>query len=734
MIPKSCKRSLDIGGRTLEIRANAWARQADGSAWVRYGDSVVFVTACAQRDPRTGVDFLPLTVDYREYTYAAGKIPGGYFKREGRPTEKETVTSRLIDRPLRPLFPDGYANETQVIAMVLSSDRQNDTDVHAITGAGAALYLSSVPFHHPVAAVRVGLIEGSLALNPTFEELQYSNLDLVVAGTDEALVMLEGSAREVSEQALVDAIERARKEILRLTAAQKEMFVEIRPEKIPFTPIPEVPADVAGEVAAKAKAQLQELIHMPVKIERQEATQRLQKEILAALPEDVREEKGALYKRAFHDLEKEVVRGYMFSTGKRTDGRGPEDIRPIDCEVGVLPRTHGSALFRRGETIALVTCTLGTPDDVQHIEALHADEEKRFMLHYNFPPFSVGEVAFLRGPKRREIGHGRLAERALRAVLPGEDFPYTLRVVSDILESNGSSSQATVCGGSLAMMDAGVPVADAVAGIAMGLFKDEDTGKVHVLSDIAGYEDHYGDMDFKVAGTAKGVTALQMDIKITGVDTALLQRAFDQARRGRIHILGEMARCLESPREELSRHAPRMIIIQVDKEDIGGIIGPGGKTIRGIEERTGAELTIEDDGRVFISSVDAEAAEKAAAIVRGMTEKPEVGKIYEGTVQTIKEFGAFVEILPGQDGLLHVSEIAPHRVERVEDELKEGDVIKVKLINIDSQGRLKLSKRAAEGHEPAWQPGDDDRRPRREGRGGGRGGDRGGRGGGRGRR
>ncbi|UCF80492.1 MAG: polyribonucleotide nucleotidyltransferase [Acidobacteriota bacterium] len=717
-MPSQGKRDITIGTRTLTLESTGLARQADGAIMARYGDSVVLVTACAQREPREGMSFLPLTVDYREYTYAAGKIPGGFFKREGRPSEKEIITCRLIDRPLRPLFPEGYAYETQIIGMVLSSDQENDTDVHAITSAGAALYLSRIPFTHPLAAVRVGLVEDRLVVCPTFKEREESRLDLVVVGTDEALVMIEASAREVEEAMVLEAIEVARREILKIVEVQKEMYREMGVEKTSFEPIPPVPQEIADDVRGKTLERLKQILPTPVKSEREEATRLLKKEIVEGLTEEEREEKEPFYARAFYELEKSLVREVILKEHRRTDGRAFDRVRDLDCRIGVLPRTHGSAVFRRGETTALVTVTLGTPSDTQTVDALEGETEKRFMLHYNFPPFSVGEVAFMRGPKRREIGHGVLAERALRAVAPTElDFPYTLRVVSDILESNGSSSMATVCGGSLALMEAGVPVSAAVAGIAMGLVKEGDgEGDGYaILTDIAGYEDHYGDMDFKVAGTSGGITALQMDIKVKGVTAQVLKEAFEQARRARLEILDAMNAAIPAPREELSPHAPRMLVIQIDKEDIGAVIGPGGKMIRSIVEETGATIDIEEDGRVFIASVDEKAANEAMRRVKQIVEKPEVGKIYDGKVISLREFGAFVEILPGKDGLLHISEIAPHRIERVEDVLKEGDVIQVKVISQDEQGKLRLSKRAAEGYEPAPAP------PRRDDRGRGRG-------------
>jgi polyribonucleotide nucleotidyltransferase len=563
-----------------------------------------------------------------------------------------------------------------------------------------------------------------LVVCPTFEERAESRLDLVVAGTDEALVMLQASAREVEEAVTVEAIELARQEILKIVGMQKEMYREMGVEKDSFEPIPPVPQEIADEVREKALERLNRILPIVDKTERQEATRLLKKEIVESLPEEEREKTEPFYTRAFHELEKGLVRGVILKERRRTDGRAFDKVRDLDCRVGVLPRTHGSAIFRRGETTALVTVTLGTPSDSQRVEALEGESKKRFMLHYNFPPFSVGEVAFMRGPKRREIGHGVLAERALQSIAPSEDdFPYTLRIVSDILESNGSSSMAAVCGGSLALMEAGVPVSAAVAGIAMGLVKEGDgEGDGYaILTDIAGYEDHYGDMDFKAAGTSKGITALQMDIKVKGVTAQVLKEAFEQARRARLEILDAMNATIPSPRENLSPHAPRMLVIQIDKEDIGAVIGPGGKMIRSITEKTGATIDIEEDGRIFIASVDEKAANEAMRIVKQIVEKPEVGKIYDGKVISLREFGAFVEILPGKDGLLHISEIAPHRIERVEDVLKEGDVIKVKVVSQDEQGKLRLSKRAAEGYEAAPAPPRRDRGPRRDGGGGGRG-------------
>jgi len=684
------RREIEIAGQRLSLECGKIAKQADGSAVVRYGETVVLVTACAARTPREGVDFLPLTVDYRENTYAGGKIPGGFFKREGRPNEKETLTSRLIDRPIRPLFPDTWNFETQVIALVLSFDQANDPDILAVTGASAALYLSDIAFDSPLAAVRIGLIDNKLVINPTNPQLETSRLDLVVCGTEHEIVMVEAGAHEVAESVLVDAIFQGHEQIQRLVRLQKEMLEELRPAKrrAPERPLPE---EVVRQVRAKAEAPLREALGVPNKRQSYARIDALRDALVAEIAlED--EERRRQVKQAFGEVEHDLVRRDILDNRRRTDGRAFDEIRPITCEVGMLPRTHGSALFTRGETQALVTATLGTSADAQKLDWLEGESHKRFMLHYNFPPFCVGEVKFLRGPGRREIGHGALAERALLPMMPTEEqFPYTTRLVSDILESNGSSSMASICGGTLALLDAGVPLASPVAGIAMGLVKEGS--RYAVLTDIAGVEDHLGDMDFKVAGTRQGVTALQMDIKIEGVGRQILSEALEQAHRGRLFVLERMEKTLSAPRENISMYAPRLITITIPKDKIGEVIGPGGKMIRSIIERTGTKIEIEDDGRVQIASVDEAAAMKAKAIIEELTATAEVGRTYLGKVQRLTNFGAFVEILPRVEGLLHISEVAPNRVADIRQELREGEEILVKVIEV-SGDRIRLSRKA----------------------------------------
>jgi polyribonucleotide nucleotidyltransferase len=649
-------RELTIGQNILKIETGKLAKQAHGSVIVRYGDSVVLVTACHAANPREGIDFLPLTVDYREYTYASGRIPGGFFKREGKPTEKEVLTSRCIDRPTRPLFPAGWRFETQIIALVLSADQENDTDVLAITGASAALALSEIPFEKTIAGVRIGLVDGQYLVNPTFQQRKESKLDLVVAGIDTL-------AKEAGKK--------------KMTVAKKEIGHEFY-----------------REVEEKVYVPLTDAMRIRGKLENYETVDQALKDLVASMP-DGEVERKLEAKAIFKELKEKVLREEVLTHGVRLDGRKFDEVRPIWIETGVLPRTHGSAVFTRGETQALVTCTLGTADDAQKIESFEGETWKSFMLHYNFPPFSVGEVGFMRGPGRREVGHGALAERSLTPLMPAEDqFPYTVRVVSDILESNGSSSMASVCGGSLAMMDAGVPVKKAVAGIAMGLVMDEKTGKYAVLSDIAGAEDYYGDMDFKVAGTADGITALQMDIKVGGITTEVMTKALEQARRGRLHILDKMKDALPASRQNISLFAPRIVTIRIPVDKIRDVIGPGGKMIRSIIERTGVKIDVEDDGRVNVASADGASAQKAISIIQELTATPELNKTYMGKVQRITDFGAFVEIMPGTDGLLHVSEIANHRVKDVRDELKEGEQLLVKVINIDPTGKIRLSRKA----------------------------------------
>ena len=697
---------VSLEGRILGVEAGRVARAADGAVWVRYGDTVVLVTAVASKEPREGIDFFPLTVDYQERAYAAGKIPGGFFKREGRPHEKETLASRLIDRPIRPLFPHGYHQDVQIIATVLSADQENDPDVLAVVGASAALTTSNIPFQGPVGCVRIGRVDGRFVVNPTYAQLEQSDMDMVLAGTEPAVVMVEGGAREVTEEVLLEALlfgHRALQPIIRI---QHDLARQMGVVKAEFVPAPADPA-LRGRVEELCRARIRELAFVPEKEEQKARRKMLLDEALAAVAGEP-PATALQVREIFEELEKQEMRRLILEEGRRADGRSVTQVRPITCEVGVLPRTHGSALFTRGQTQALVTTTLGTSEDEQRLDNLEGESFKRFMLHYNFPPFSVGEVKFMRGASRRDIGHGALAERAIQPVLPGkEEFPYTVRIVSDILESNGSSSMATVCGASLSLMDAGVPVRAAVAGVAMGLVKEGE--KTAVLTDIQGLEDHLGDMDFKVAGTRAGVTSIQMDIKIQGITEAVLRQALRQAQQARLHVLDSMDQALVTPRQALSPYAPRIISFKIPVDKIREVIGPGGKIIRGIVEQTGVKIDIEDDGTVAIASADEAAAQKAMEIIGRIVEVPEVGKVYLGKVVKITDFGAFVEILPGTDGLLHISQIAQERIKRVEDVLKEGEEIMVKVIEVDKAGKIRLSRRellreAAEKADLAAQP------------------------------
>ncbi len=685
---------VEIGGRPLSLETGEIAKQANGSVVLRYGDTVVLVTACAQTTPREGLDFFPLTCDYRENQYAAGRIPGGFFKREGRPSEKEIITCRLMDRPHRPLFPEGFRNETQLIGLVLSADPENDPDVLAVTGASAALYWSDIPFHTPVAAVRVGLIDGRLVANPTYEEQKVTLLNIVVAASKDAIVMVEAGAREVGEDTVAEALQFAHEQIRKILVEVEKVYQALQPKKWPVTP-PEINQELYKEVESKYAARIAEASDTSryPKRESYALLDALKKELLESIPEEEedRRKEAAKY---FILIRENLFRDAVLQQRRRPDARAFDQVRQITCQVGILPRAHGSALFTRGETQALVAATLGTKEDVQRLDLLaEEDAKKKFMLHYNFPPFSVGEVKFLRGPGRREIGHGALAERALVAVMPGEEtFPYTVRIVSDILESNGSSSMASVCGGSLALMDAGVPVSAQVGGIAMGLVMGED-GKYAILTDIAGAEDHYGDMDFKVAGTRKGITALQMDIKVGGVTQQIMAEALAQARAGRLHILEIMDQALAAPRESISPYAPRIFTLTIARDKIGDLIGPGGKMIRSIIEATGVKIDVNDDGKVNVFAVDGDSAARAIQMIQDVTAVPEIGKTYLGKVVRIAEFGAFVEIFPGTDGLLHISEIAEQRIRNVRDELKEGDQVMVKVINIEGN-KIRLSRKA----------------------------------------
>ncbi|MGH9382549.1 MAG: polyribonucleotide nucleotidyltransferase [Thermoanaerobaculia bacterium] len=697
----SYRREVRIGSAELILESGRMARQADGSCTVRCGDTVVLATATMARGgtPRS---FLPLTVDYRENTYAGGRIPGGFFKREGRPTEKEVLTCRMIDRPLRPLFPDGYFNETQVVSFVLSADGEYDPDVLAINAASTALVLSSIPFYKPVGAVRVGLVDGQIVFNPTNSQREMSELDLMVVGTEEAVVMVEAGANQLSETAVLDCIFRGHEELQKVIRAQQELFQERGIQKPVWDAAAAYPQDQYADVKERCWDDLWSALHTKGKFERRDAVDAVEDRYLESLPEDDEERRGTA-KKIFSRLEDEILREAILRNRRRFDDRALAEIRPIEISTGELPRTHGSALFTRGETQALVVATLGTKRDAQIVEEYEGETLQKFMLHYNFPPFSVGEVRFLRGPGRREIGHGNLARRAVLPLLPHEDdFPYTVRVVSDILESNGSSSMASVCGASLALFDAGVPMLAPVAGVAMGLIKAGD--EFVVLSDIAGQEDHHGDMDFKVAGTREGITALQMDIKIEGVTREIMATALEQARAGRLHILDVMERALPEPRQELSRHAPRLVTLQIPVDKIRDVIGPGGKTIRAIIDETGCDIDIEDDGRVIIASPDEIAARRAREIIEQLTEVPDIGKNYTGKVRRVESYGAFVEIIPGTDGLLHISELAPYRVREVTDILKEGDEVEVKVINIDDGGKIRLSRKAVIMESPDFDP------------------------------
>jgi polyribonucleotide nucleotidyltransferase len=694
----------ELSGRKLSIETGKLAKQAGGAAVVTYGESVVLVTACASETPRPGIDFLPLVVDYVEKTSAVGKIPGGFFKREGRLSEFEILTSRMIDRPIRPLFPKGFYNEIQVIATVLSADKVNDTAVLAMIGASTALSLSAIPFEGPIAGARVGRVDGELVINPEIPDLARSDINIFVAGSKDAILMVEGEGSEVPEEEILDAILFAHRSLMPILEIQETMAREWGKPKVAFE------KKVLGEedlrkIEDVAAADLQAAYEILAKQERRKRIEEISAATREAFSEEERLEKATLIANAFRDTEKRIVRGKILSKKQRIDGRGLEEVRPIHSQVRVLPRTHGSAIFTRGETQVLVTSTLGTSQDEQRIDSLLGDSTKSFMLHYNFPPFSVGEVKMLRGPARREVGHGALAERAVSKVLPGElEFPYTIRLVSEVLESNGSSSMATVCGASLALMDAGIPTKGSVSGIAMGLIKEGD--QVAVLSDILGDEDHLGDMDFKVAGTARGVTAIQMDIKIGGVSREILLEALRQAREGRLHILEKMNSVLDKARPELSPYAPRIYVMHVKPEKIREIIGPGGKVIRGIQEQTGVKIDIEDDGTVKIAAVDAESAKAAISIIEGIVQVAEVGKVYEGKVRRIMEFGAFVELFPGTDGLLHISQISKNRVRAVSDIYKEGDDVTVRVLEIDRDGKIRLTHKEfeKEGENPNLEP------------------------------
>jgi polyribonucleotide nucleotidyltransferase len=686
------KLQIDFGGRSFSIETGKVAKQANGSVMVQYGETVVLVTAVTSDKKREGLDFIPLTVNYLEMTYAAGRIPGGFFKREGRPSDRETLISRFIDRPLRPLFPKGFQNEIQIIATVLSADQDNDPSILGMIGASSALSLSDIPFDGPIAGAKVGRIDGEFVLNPTHEELELSDIDLFVAGSEEAIIMVEGSAKEIKEEEILEAILFGHQSLKPVIDLQKQMksAYGVTPKEFELQKPEET---IYEKVRAIAQEKLQETFHITEKGERGERLEELLQLTFQKLgAEDESSQKMA--KVGFEEIYRKLVRKLILEKKQRIDGRRLSEIRPISCEVSILPRTHGSALFTRGETQVLAVVTFGTSEDEQKINSLTGETYKSFMLHYNFPPFCTGEVSRLKSPSRREIGHGALAERAILPVLPSsEQFPYTIRIVSEVLESNGSSSMATVCGASLSLMDAGVPIKAPVAGIAMGLILED--GETAVLSDILGDEDHLGDMDFKVAGTSEGVTAIQMDIKVQGISKEIMRKVLDQAREGRFHILNKMSETISEPRKDLSRHAPRIVSLQVKQEKIRDIIGPGGKNIRAIVEQTGVKIDVEDSGMVKLASPSYESIEKAIYMIKRLTQEVEVGALYTGKVVRILGFGAIVELFPGTDGLIHISQLAEGHVKEVSDVLKEGDEVLVKVIDIDPQGRIRLSRKEA---------------------------------------
>ncbi len=688
------RESVNFGGRPLTLETGRLAKQAHGSILLTYGETVLLITAVSTEE-RPGLDFFPLTCEFAEKTYAAGRIPGGFFKREGRLRDEEVLTCRIMDRPLRPLFPEGYRKDTQIIASVLSSDRIHKTDVLALTGASAALTISDIPWNGPICGIRVGRIGGELVINPTVDQLETSDIDLVVAASRDAIVMVEGGAAEATEAEIIDALMFAHREAQPVIELMERMRAAVGKPKRPFT-APTLDPSVASRISQLVDAELDKASRVVVKKARYEAYSAIKAKMTETLKAELGDEKFAasagLIKNEFEERKAHVVRKMVTEEGVRIDGRDGRTIRPIMTEAGILPRVHGSALFQRGETQAIVTTTLGTSSDEQKIDGLLGETWKRFYLHYNFPPFSTGETKPLRGPGRREVGHGALAERALvRLIPPAEKFPYTIRIVSETLESNGSSSMAAVCGGCMSLMDAGVPIKAPVAGIAMGLIKEGE--KFAILSDILGDEDHLGDMDFKVCGTSRGITSIQMDIKIEGLSREILEKALDQAREGRLHILGKMLETLAESRPELSKYAPRITTFKVKPDQIRLIIGPGGKTIKGIVDQTGVSIDVEDDGTVNVASSDPEAVKKALDIIKGLTAEPEVGTVYQGIVKRVADFGAFVEILPNIDGLVHISELAHHRVDAVEDVLKEGDTVEVKVLSVDRDGKVRLSRR-----------------------------------------
>ena len=687
------KINIDINNRTLSVEIHKIGKQADGSALIRYGDTIMFVSATSKKEVKEKKPFLPLIVDYRENTYAAGKIPGGFFKREGRPSEREILISRLIDRPVRSLFPEGYYFDTQIVALLLSADLENESDTLGIIGASAALYFSDIPFTTPMGAVKVGYINNEFVINPTMSQLEQSPLNMVVAGTEEGIVMMEAGATEIEEDKILEAVSLAKEPIKKIIQAQKDLYQEMRIQKREFD-AHEIDQTKFEKIESQITSQIMESFQVKLKKEREAETKRILESLLTDIPEENEEERSEIT-HIFYEIQKKLVRNLILEEGKRVDGRAFDDIRPISIEVGMLPRTHGSALFTRGETQCLATVTLGTFEDVQRIDGLGEEGEKRFMLHYNFPPFSVGEVSFLRGPGRREIGHGALAEKSILPSIPHEeDFPYTIRIVSDILESNGSSSMATVCGGVLSLMDAGVPLSMIVAGMAIGLVKEDE--RYAILTDIAGLEDHFGDMDLKVAGTQKGITAIQLDLKIPSINLDILREGLQKARVARLNVLEKMKEAIPEPRPDISVYAPRIIYLVINPEKVADVIGPAGKNIKKIIAKTGAKIDIDETGKITIASTDVEAAEQAREMIREITVEAEVGKTYTGKVVRIEEYGAFVEILPNIVGLLHISEIAHHRIRHTRDVLKLGQTVKVKVLAVDEDNKIKLSKKALE--------------------------------------
>jgi polyribonucleotide nucleotidyltransferase len=689
---------IELGGNTLTVESGRVAKQADGAVLVRYGDTVILATAVISKEPLEGVSFLPLLVEYREKSYAAGKIPGGFFKREGRPSEKEILSARLIDRPIRSSFPKGFRHDVQVVATVLSSDQQNDSDILSVVGASAALSIAGAPIGEPLAVVRVGRKDGQYIINPTFQEREECDIDIVVVGAGDEVVMVEGGMKEVGNDDFIQAVETGMRELPKITDMLKRLVDKCGKKTIEFTP-PEIDPEVYSEIKTRFESRVKEANVLEEKLDRQEKMRAIKEEALAAFEDKIEEWEDHILE-SLGKIEHDHIRAMILDDKRRVDGRALDEVRPITCEIGLLPRTHGSALFTRGQTQSLAVTTLGTAMDEQRIDDLEGESTKSYMLHYNFPPFSVGEIKPFRGPARREIGHGALAERGVRAVIPaGEVFPYTIRVVSDILESNGSSSMATVCAAALSLMDAGVPIKAPVSGVAMGIVKEGE--RYRILTDIVGLEDHHGDMDFKVTGTRQGLTAIQMDLKIPGLSVDVIREILAQSTPARMHILDVMEEIIPAPRAELSTYAPRIIAMTIDKEKIRDVIGPGGKIIRGIIDETGAVIDIEDDGSVRIFSTDGEAGQKAMKMIEALVEEPEIGKVYDGVVKRIVDFGAFVEILPGKDGLLHVSEIDLNRVENVRDVLNEGDHVQVKLIGFEREGKLRLSRKVLlEGYDP----------------------------------